>query len=1758
MNLNHFSVRNQVSSQPKTIRPLPWTLRSVAWVLITLQMILPIVPQLLVSAATVAPSAAPPQSNYETPPPAPQVAVNRTVPPVSPPSNVLEFSASPTDEEISQARVFPSPIISIGNDSSPTENADLAAALLAYRNRVDPDDASAIENFLQQYPQSPRYISLSSDLAAHYRRTGHFSKALTTWEQIWNIGKDITDLNGRKIVDQSVGDWAAFLVTLGRKDDIKELLQEVQGRDLHGAAAARVTYARDALWQMDHHPETTFKCGPYSLSRIQHALNPSLPIRPEIFAEKSTTNGTSLYQNWLLAQKMGLKYQMAKRQPGAEIPLPAMVHWKLGHFGALIKLDNGHYQIQDPTFNQGWISSKILDEEADYFMIPDGPLPAGWTSVDKAEAESVFGRSTPTAGDPSSPNTPPPCPPNNGMAGYSVGLMLISLTMSDTPLSYAPPRGPRIGFHVTYSERAVDESGPFSYSNLGDQWNFNWLEYISDDTTQPNADVELVQDNGNYETFTGFNTNNNTYAVEEKSQGQLTKTSSTSYQCLYPDGSLELYTNAAGTNGPRRVFLTQTIDPQGNAVTLTYDSSNRVTYITDAIGQVTTLSYGLATDGYKITKVTDPFNRFATFQYNGSGQLTNITDVIGVTSAFSYGATNEADFINALTTPYGTTTFTNNNAQYSTFTSTNFSGRWIQVTDPLGAQERYEFTQDAPGVYNVDPSSLIPGGLNPQNLYANAYSFTEQNYRMSFFWDKTTMAAMNGMVDYTKAKQYLWCRSALGFETLSSTLEAVKQPLENGRVWYNYPGQTESDVEGTINQPDVIARVLDDGTTQLSQYQLNSIGKPLLAVDPFNRTNVFTYATNNVDLLSAAQLAAGATNVLNQFTYNSQHLPLTAVDAAGNTTYFGYNTNGQLRAMTNALNQIVLLNYSTNGYLTNIIAGTTTQYLSTNSFTYDGYGRVYTMSDPLGYTITTTYDAADRPTNIAYPDGTYRQIVYDNLDPVLTRDRDGYWTSMAYDPLRRLTDVYDNVGRHTQYGWCGCGSLESITDPMGKITAWVRDLQNRITAKIYPDSTETTYAYATNTSRLVSLTDAKSQTTFYNYFVDDNLSQVTYSNAVVATPSVSFTYDTNYNRITTMTDGTGTTTYNYYNVASGQLGAGMLYSVSNSFIGSSGVITYNYDALGRITNRAINGVSQQIAFDSLNRVTLVTNALGSFTNTYIGGTMLLSTNFYPNGQKTIFSYLSTTHDERLAEIWNQNSGGSTLSKFDYGYDAEGQITNWTQQADASTPTAYTYGYDAGKQLLNAVLNSTGAGATVLKQYAYGYDLSGNRTSEQIGTGTNGPVAISQSGYNNANQITNRISGSGSMEFAGSVSKQAIVTVGGNSASFNHATTNFLGYTSVTNGTNIVPVIATDYDGNLATNKYQLVVTNNGVAETISFDLNGNEISIVTTTSTNIYGWDAANRLVSIAGPTNRSVFVYDGLGRRVQDIEYTNSLAYATNKFIWDGQTLAEQRDVTGVTVMKRFFGEGEQISGTNYYFTRDHLGSVREVVNTTGVMQARYDYDPYGRPTTIAGSFTADFGYAGMYYHAPSSLNLTLYRAYNSDLGRWLNRDPIQELGGINLYEYVRNNPVRYVDPLGLQLLQIDGIIDTAGEMSGETGEPVGVPPPRVPGTSYPQDGPFPPSGTVENPNRPGSFGFNDPNKGSFRECWRFDKGDPSKPGWRGIDHSHYWEDGNHMENPPPFQWFSVPPVMNNVNTPSIYPAPPAPTPPPVQYYHRPSFPMA
>jgi len=145
----------------------------------------------------------------------------------------------------------------------------------------------------------------------------------------------------------------------------------------------------------------------------------------------------------------------------------------------------------------------------------------------------------------------------------------------------------------------------------------------------------------------------------------------------------------------------------------------------------------------------------------------------------------------------------------------------------------------------------------------------------------------------------------------------------------------------------------------------------------------------------------------------------------------------------------------------------------------------------------------------------------------------------------------------------------------------------------------------------------------------------------------------------------------------------------------------------------------------------------------------------------------------------------------------------------------------------------------------------------------------------------------------------------------------------------------------------------------------------------------------------------------------------STKQFVSINSIRKEVRDSSG-NVLAQFFHGGETISGTNYYYTADHITSIREMTDASGVIRAQYAYDPYGKVSTLQNNQNSDFQYAGYYFHAPSALSLTLTRSYDASLGRFLNRDLIEEVGGTNLYQYALNSPLINIDPSGLQGLLI------------------------------------------------------------------------------------------------------------------------------------------
>ena len=165
----------------------------------------------------------------------------------------------------------------------------------------------------------------------------------------------------------------------------------------------------------------------------------------------------------------------------------------------------------------------------------------------------------------------------------------------------------------------------------------------------------------------------------------------------------------------------------------------------------------------------------------------------------------------------------------------------------------------------------------------------------------------------------------------------------------------------------------------------------------------------------------------------------------------------------------------------------------------------------------------------------------------------------------------------------------------------------------------------------------------------------------------------------------------------------------------------------------------------------------------------------------------------------------------------------------------------------------------------------------------------------------------------------------------------------------------------------------------TIDANGNLLN----DGTKSYTWDAENRLISVSflNPQPPTVadtiqMAYDGMGRRVSITESHGATVLSAKTFVWCEQTLCQERNSAG-QVTKQFFGYGEQINGTNYYYVFDHLGSIREMTDSNGNVKANYDYDSWGRQTVLSQAVTADFGYTGFYVNKVTGLDLTWYRAY-------------------------------------------------------------------------------------------------------------------------------------------------------------------------------------
>ncbi len=129
---------------------------------------------------------------------------------------------------------------------------------------------------------------------------------------------------------------------------------------------------------------------------------------------------------------------------------------------------------------------------------------------------------------------------------------------------------------------------------------------------------------------------------------------------------------------------------------------------------------------------------------------------------------------------------------------------------------------------------------------------------------------------------------------------------------------------------------------------------------------------------------------------------------------------------------------------------------------------------------------------------------------------------------------------------------------------------------------------------------------------------------------------------------------------------------------------------------------------------------------------------------------------------------------------------------------------------------------------------------------------------------------------------------------------------------------------------------------------------------------------------------------------------------------LASLFDITGLMVRTVFADTGDD--DAVFYYINDHLGTPQMIIDETGNIVWKGDYQPFGSVDAVVSDLGNHFRFAGQYYDSETGLHYNYFRYYDPGTGRYLTADPIG-LAGMdpNLYRYVLNNPVNLVDPWGL-----------------------------------------------------------------------------------------------------------------------------------------------
>jgi RHS repeat-associated protein len=205
--------------------------------------------------------------------------------------------------------------------------------------------------------------------------------------------------------------------------------------------------------------------------------------------------------------------------------------------------------------------------------------------------------------------------------------------------------------------------------------------------------------------------------------------------------------------------------------------------------------------------------------------------------------------------------------------------------------------------------------------------------------------------------------------------------------------------------------------------------------------------------------------------------------------------------------------------------------------------------------------------------------------------------------------------------------------------------------------------------------------------------------------------------------------------------------------------------------------------------------------------------------------------------------------------------------------------------------------------------------------------------------------------------------------------------------------------------------------TYTYTPRGERATRAAAAGTTRYAYDGRGHLARVTLPAGGGdvSYVLDAFGRRIarrRDGAITHRWLYS------DELIIAAELAADGSVVSRFVYGRGHNApdamlrGGVTYLFVRDHLGSVRYVVDAaTGAVAQELAYDAYGVVVADTSPGFQPFGFAGGLYDPDTSLVHYGAREYDPETGQFLRRDPSGFAGGLNLYGYAGGDPVNYVD---------------------------------------------------------------------------------------------------------------------------------------------------